>query len=60
VNGLRFGVPEIVRLGMGPSDMASLASFVARSLIGNDAPAAIAADVTAFRQRFQTLKFIRT
>jgi glycine hydroxymethyltransferase len=59
VNGLRLGVPEIVRLGMTPADMPALAQFIARSLIGNDAPAAIAADVTTFRQRFQTLRFVR-
>jgi glycine hydroxymethyltransferase len=59
VNGLRFGVPEIVRLGMGPEHMADLAGFVARSLVGNDATADIARDVTAFRQRFQELRFVR-
>ncbi len=60
VNGLRLGVPEIVRLGMGPTDMPKLASFIARSLIGNDAPEAIAKDVTQFRGGFTEMRFIRT
>lgn len=59
VNGLRLGVPEIVRLGMGPEHMAELANFLARVLIGNEAPDQVAADVTAFRLRFQSLKFVR-
>jgi glycine hydroxymethyltransferase len=60
VNGLRLGVPEIVRLGMTADHMPVLAGFIARSLIGNDAPEAIARDVTAFRHAFKTLKFIRS
>src|SRR5690606_13593708 len=40
VNGLRLGVPEIVRLGMGPEHMPALAGFIARALIGNDKPEA--------------------
>jgi len=59
VNGLRLGVPEIVRLGMGPEHMATLAGFIARALIGNDKPEAIAADVTAFRRGFKSFKYVR-
>jgi glycine hydroxymethyltransferase len=60
VNGLRLGVPEIVRLGMSAEHMPTLASFIARSLVGNDAPNAIADNVTAFRRGFQSLQFIRS
>jgi glycine hydroxymethyltransferase len=56
VNGLRLGVPEIVRLGMGPAHMDELAALIARSLA--DAPEEVAADVAAFRHRFRTLHFI--
>ncbi len=59
VNGLRLGVPEIVRLGMGPEHMETLSGFIARALIGNDKPDAIAADVKAFRHRFKAMKFVR-
>lgn len=54
VNGLRLGVPEIVRLGMGPGDMPALAALIADALDGRpDAPA-----VAAFRGRFHGLHFV--
>jgi glycine hydroxymethyltransferase len=56
VNGLRLGVPEIVRLGMGPQHMAELADLIARALLGD--ATAVAADVAAFRQRFRSLHYI--
>jgi glycine hydroxymethyltransferase len=59
VNGLRIGTPEIVRRGMGPGDMPALARLIARALMGNEAPENIAADVTAFRQQFSGLHFMR-
>jgi glycine hydroxymethyltransferase len=57
VNGLRLGTPEIVRRGMTSADMPELARLIARAL-GPD-PEAVAAEVTAFRQRFQGLRFVR-
>lgn len=59
-NGLRLGSNEIVRWGMGPEHMADLARLVARALAGNEAPAAVAADVTAFRHRFNHLEYVRS
>jgi glycine hydroxymethyltransferase len=59
VNGLRLGVNEIVRLGMGPQHMDALAGLIARALTGNDAASAIARDVTAFRGQFQGMQFVR-
>jgi glycine hydroxymethyltransferase len=59
VNGLRFGVNEIVRLGMGPEHMPELAGLIARSLVGNDAPEQISGDVSKFRGRFKTMRFVR-
>jgi glycine hydroxymethyltransferase len=58
LNGLRIGTPEIVRRGMGPKDMPQLARLIARALHANDA-GALAQDVTAFRQTFAGLHFIR-
>ena len=52
-------VNEIVRWGMTPADMPELAALIARGLIGNDAPESVAADVTAFRQRFSQLHYMR-
>ena len=60
-NGLRLGVPEIVRLGFEPPHMSDLGALIARALHG---PAsAVAADVTTLRQRVTAaaggLRFVR-
>ncbi|MEM7213265.1 MAG: serine hydroxymethyltransferase, partial [Pseudomonadota bacterium] len=57
MNGLRLGSPEIVRRGMMADHMPELAHLIGRALHG--APEDVAADVSAFRQRFQGLHFIR-
>jgi len=57
LNGLRLGTPEIVRLGMTAADMPELALLIARAL--GPEPETLAAEVTAFRQRFQGLQFVR-
>ena len=59
VNGLRLGTPEIVRWGMGPSDMPELAGFIADVLGGSRAAQSVAPEVTAFRRRFSTLRYMR-
>jgi glycine hydroxymethyltransferase len=59
LNGLRMGAPEITRWGMTPEHMPELAGLIARVLIGNKAPEAVAKDVQAFRRRFRTLNFVR-
>jgi glycine hydroxymethyltransferase len=56
VNGLRLGVPEIVRLGMAPEHMNELGALIARALTGD--PLEVAADTAAFRHRFRTLHYI--
>lgn len=58
MNGLRLGTPEIVRWGMTVDDMPELAGLIARGLMGNEPPEQVAADVTAFRQRFRRLHFL--
>ena len=58
VNGLRLGVPEIVRLGMGPEHMAELGALITRALAGD--AAAVAEDTSAFRRRFVgPLRYVR-
>jgi glycine hydroxymethyltransferase len=59
VNGLRLGVPEIVRLGMGPAEMEELAALIARGLRSELDARAAADGVTALRQRFRGLRFVR-
>lgn len=57
LNGIRIGTPEVVRLGMTESDMPTLAGFLARALdVDTDLPA-VAAEVTAWRQRFSGIHF---
>ncbi|MHA1527615.1 MAG: serine hydroxymethyltransferase, partial [Alphaproteobacteria bacterium] len=57
MNGLRIGTPEIVRRGMTARDMGELAGLIARAL--GPEPEAVAGEVTAFRQRFEGLRFVR-
>ncbi len=59
VNGLRLGTPEIVRFGMTPAEMPELAGYLAEGLNGTRPAEAIARDVTAFRQRFTGLHYMR-
>ncbi|MCL5778812.1 aminotransferase class I/II-fold pyridoxal phosphate-dependent enzyme [Limibaculum sp. FT325] len=56
LNGLRLGVPEVVRAGMGPGDMPELARLIRRAL-GND-PEGVAPEVGAFRRRFTGVHFV--
>jgi len=55
-NGLRLGVPEIVRLGMDAPDMAALAGLIVRAL--TQQPETVAADVTTFRAGFNGLHYM--
>lgn len=58
LNGLRFGTPELVRTGMTPADMKTLATLIARALTGNEEPEAVASDVTALRGRFTGVHYV--
>jgi glycine hydroxymethyltransferase len=60
MNGLRLGTPEIVRWGMTEKDMPAVAALIARALRGNEPMEVVAADVTAFRQRFKALSYINS
>jgi glycine hydroxymethyltransferase len=60
VNGLRFGVNELVRWGLDERDMDRVAEFVAQVLLGNRTPSDVAPDVTAFRRGFNRVHFIRS
>ena len=55
-DGVRIGTNELVRWGAVADDMAELAILIARAL-GADDTATVAADVTAFRGRFGTVRF---
>jgi glycine hydroxymethyltransferase len=59
VNGLRLGTPECVRWGMTSDTMPELAHLLARVIVQGEKPESVAGDVSAFRKRFDVLKFIR-
>ena len=56
-SGLRFGTPEITRIGMQTTDMCALAQLIADALHGE--PAAVAPRTSELRQRFETVGFVR-
>ena len=58
LNGLRLGTPEITRAGMTTDHMPELATLMARALLGDDDPKAMAPATTAFRQQFKGVRFI--
>jgi glycine hydroxymethyltransferase len=51
VNGLRLGVPEIVRLGFEAGHMGELAALLAAALASPEGAAAAAPEVSALRRR---------
>lgn len=58
MNGLRLGTPEIVRRGMGPSDMSDLAGFILAAIAPQAELSSIAKDVTTWRAQFTDLHFL--
>ncbi len=56
-NGLRIGTPELVRLGMKPTDMPDLADLVADALSPRTDPATVAPRVTQWRSAFSGVHF---
>ncbi|HLV97816.1 MAG TPA: aminotransferase class I/II-fold pyridoxal phosphate-dependent enzyme [Ktedonobacterales bacterium] len=57
-NGLRLGVQELVRWGLGPAEMPQVASFLARVLLRGEEAAALRDEVVTFRARFQELCYM--
>jgi glycine hydroxymethyltransferase len=55
LNGLRIGTPEVTRLGMAASDMATLGGFLADALTG--APEAVAGSVAEWRRQFTDVHY---
>jgi glycine hydroxymethyltransferase len=55
--GLRIGTTEITRLGMKEQEMETIADFIARILVNQEAPEEIVDDVVAFREPYQTVYY---
>ena len=55
--GLRIGTTEITRLGMKEQEMETIADFMARILVEQEAPKEVVDDVVAFREPYQTVYY---
>jgi glycine hydroxymethyltransferase len=55
-SGIRMGVQEMTRFGMGRDEMQEIARFIARVLRGED-PATVKREVTKFRKVFLEIKY---
>lgn len=51
--GIRLGVSEVTRLGMGESEMEEIAEFMKRVVIDGEYPDRISREVAAFREEYQ-------
>lgn len=56
-SGVRLGVQELTRVGMGPGEMAEVARFFGRALLRGEAPAKVKAEIAAFKANFQQVKY---
>ena len=56
-SGLRLGVQELTRVGMGIREMREVARLYARALVRKEDPRKVKADVKAFKARFQAVKY---
>ncbi|MBQ58939.1 MAG: serine hydroxymethyltransferase [Euryarchaeota archaeon] len=56
-SGLRLGVQELTRVGMGKNEMAEVAKLFARALIDNEDLKRVKHDVTTLKSNFQTIRY---
>ena len=56
-SGLRLGVQELTRVGMGTDEMLDVARFYARVLLNGDDPAAVKSDVKDFKSDYQIIRY---
>ena len=56
-SGLRLGVQELTRVGMGATQMEEVAHLYARVLLKGDDTTSVKADVTALKSEFQTIRY---
>jgi glycine hydroxymethyltransferase len=55
--GLRMGTTEVTRLGMGESQMETIADFISQMLVEGVEPEALIGEVREFREPYQTLYY---
>ena len=56
-SGLRLGVQELTRVGMGPREMEEVARLYARVLIKNEDPQSVKDDVKALKADHQIIRY---
>ena len=56
-SGLRLGVQELTRVGMGPREMEEVARLYARVLIKNEDPQLVKADVKTLKSSHQVIRY---
>ncbi len=56
-SGLRLGVQEMTRFGMGKDEMRIIAEFMARVLIKREDPSNVRREVMEFRREFTQVKY---
>ena len=56
-SGLRLGVQELTRVGMGKDEMIDVARFYARVLLENEDPSKVKLDVRAFKSDYHIIRY---
>ena len=56
-SGLRLGVQELTRVGMGRDEMIDVARFYARVLLESEDPSKVKADVREFKSNYQIIRY---
>ena len=56
-SGLRLGVQELTRVGMGTNEMQEVASLYARVLLKNETPSHVKEDVKNLKSNFQIIRY---
>lgn len=56
-SGLRLGVQELTRVGMGTDEMIDVARFYARVLLENEEPSSVKNDVRDFKSNYHVIRY---
>tara|TARA_B100001094_G_scaffold269911_1_gene274463 strand:- start:220 stop:1533 length:1314 start_codon:yes stop_codon:yes gene_type:complete len=56
-SGLRLGVQELTRVGMGTDEMTDVARFYARVLLHGEEPSDVKKDVSQFKSEYQVIRY---
>ena len=56
-SGLRLGVQELTRVGMGTDEMVDVARFYARVLLNEEDPKSVKNDVRDFKSNYQVIRY---